>query len=677
MAEYLFEIGHEELPPKASNVLRDYFYQFFQERFKNFFSNESPENIKLFSTPRRTAVYLKNLLEKTPAQKVTIVGPPYKVAVDEDGKFTKATISFAQKNSIPLENLQKIQTEKGEYIGAILEKEGKDLAEFIKETVPQLFTNLPPLKSMRWNDTGFRFPRPIRWIVSLLDNTVIDIQIAGIKASNFTYLHRFMTKPEGRGEKKIINHPSEYEEVLKLGFIIPSYEERKKSIQTQIEGFARTLSSQAVLDQDLLDEVVNLTEFPVGILGDFSPEYLTMPDEVIITVCKHHQRYFNFKKDGKLIPKFLAISNNAVKEKEIIKKGYEKVLKARLEDALFFYKEDLKKDLSQHIPKLKNIQFHEKLGSMYEKVQRNLELAKKIASILSFNEIDKIERACWLSKTDLLTEMVKEFDELQGVMGAHYALKQGEDPQVSQAIFEHYLPRTTDDQLPQTTIGTILSLADKLDTVISFISIGEIPKASADPFAIRRNAIGVVKILIKKGIDLDIRDITQNKDVIEFIASRVESFLQSEGFETDIIKAVMSVDNSNPYSVYKKVEALSEIKSLPDYENIIMVFKRVANIVPPNFVSEVDPSLFEKPQELDLYNKTMIIKQEFESAIDKKDYHLAINLLLKLKPFIDNFFDNVMVMVDDQKIKNNRLSLLNQINSMFRKIADFTKIIGG
>lgn len=677
MAEYLFEIGHEELPPKASNVLRDYFYQFFQERFKNFFSNESPENIKLFSTPRRTAVYLKNLLEKTPAQKVTIIGPPYKVAVDEDGKFTKATISFAQKNSIPLENLQKIQTEKGEYIGAILEKEGKDLAEFIKETVPQLFTNLPPLKSMRWNDTGFRFPRPIRWIVSLLDNTVIDIQIAGIKASNFTYLHRFMTKPEGRGEKKIINHPSEYEEVLKLGFIIPSYEERKKSIQTQIEGFARTLSSQAVLDQDLLDEVVNLTEFPVGILGDFSPEYLTMPDEVIITVCKHHQRYFNFKKDGKLIPKFLAISNNAVKEKEIIKKGYEKVLKARLEDALFFYKEDLKKDLSQHIPKLKNIQFHEKLGSMYEKVQRNLELAKKIASILNFNEIDKIERACWLSKADLLTEMVKEFDELQGVMGAHYALKQGEDPQVSQAIFEHYLPRTTDDQLSQTTIGTILSLADKLDTVISFISIGEIPKASADPFAIRRNAIGVVKILIKKGIDLDIRDITQNKDVIEFIASRVESFLQLEGFETDIIKAVMSVDNSNPYSVYKKVEALSEIKSLPDYENIIMVFKRVANIVPQNFVSEVDPSLFEKQQELDLYNQTMIIKQEFESAIDKKDYHLAINLLLKLKPFIDNFFDNVMVMVDDQKIKNNRLSLLNQINSMFRKIADFTKIIGG
>lgn len=273
--------------------------------------------------------------------------------------------------------------------------------------------------------------------------------------------------------------------------------------------------------------------------------------------------------------------------------------------------------------------------------------------------------------------MVKEFDELQGVMGAHYTLKQGEDPQVSQAIFEHYLPRTTDDQLPQTTIGTILSLADKLDTVISFISIGEIPKASADPFAIRRNAIGVVKILIKKGIDLDIRDITQNKDVIEFIASRVESFLQSEGFETDIIKAVMSVDNSNPYSVYKKVEALSEIKSLPDYENIIMVFKRVANIVPQNFVSEVDPSLFEKQQELDLYNQTMIIKQEFESAIDKKDYHLAINLLLKLKPFIDNFFDNVMVMVDDQKIKNNRLSLLNQINSMFRKIADFTKIIGG
>lgn len=674
MAEYLLEIGCEELPPKASNVLREHFHHFFQEKFESFFSYESPENIKLFSTPRRIAVYLRNLLEKTPAEKITIIGPPYKVAVDKDGKFTKAAISFAQKNSIPLENLQKLQTEKGEYIGAILEKEGKELAGFIREVVPQLFTNLPPMKSMRWNDTNFRFPRPIRWIVSLLDDKVIDVDIAQVKASNFTYLHRFMTKPEGRGEKKFISHPSQYEEILKLGFIIPSYEERVKSIKTQLEGFAKTLSAQAIMYDDLLDEVANLTEFPVGILGDFSPEYLIMPDEVIITVCKHHQRYFNFKRDEKLIPKFLAISNNAVKDREVVKKGYEKVLKARLEDALFFYNEDIKKSLDENIPKLKNIQFHEKLGSMYEKVQRNLEFAKKLSLFVGYRDIDKIERACWLSKADLLTEMVKEFDELQGVMGSHYALKQGEDKEVAQAIFEHYLPRTTDDELPDTALGTILSLADKFDTVISFISIGEIPKASADPFAIRRNAIGIVKILINKGIDLDIKNITQNEDVIDFIASRVESFLQSEGFETDIIKAVMSVDNSNPYSIYKKVQALSKIKSLPDYEDVIKVFKRVANIVPPGFSLEVDISLFEKPQELELYNQVKTVKESIESI---NDYNSAINLILKLKPYIDDFFDNVMVMVDNQKIRENRLAILSQIDSIFRKIADFTKIIGG
>lgn len=677
MAEYLFEIGCEELPPKASNTFRNHFYVFFNENFKQFFSIDSPENIKIFSTPRRIAVYLKNLVDKAPAEKITLIGPPYKVSVDQEGKFTKAAISFAQKNNIPLELLKKIETEKGEYIGAIIEKEGRQLEEFIKETIPKLFETYPALKSMRWNETGFRFPRPIRWILSLLDNKVIEINIAGIKSSNYTHLHRFMTQPAGRGEKKEISHPSTYEETLKLGFIIPSFEERKKSIQTQLEGFARTLSAEPVLDEELIDEVTDLTEFPVGVLGDFSPEYLIMPEEVIITVCKHHQRYFNFKKDGKLIPKFLAVSNNAVKDRDIIKKGYEKVLRARLEDALFFYKEDLKKKLDEHIPKLKNIQFHEKLGSVYEKVERNLKIAQQIATLLGYTDIQKLERACWLSKADLLTEMVKEFDELQGIMGMHYAIKQGEEEEIARAIFEHYLPRTAEDHLPQTKLGTILALADKLDTVISFISIGEIPKASADPFGIRRNAIGIIKILIKSEIDLDLKHIVDNQEVLEFIASRLESFLLSEGYTADIVKAVISVNASNPYDSYKRLKVLSEIKSLPDYDKIITVFKRIANIVPEEFENQPDEKLFEKPQEKELFNQINQIKDNFETAIKEKNYSIAINYLLSLKPYIDSFFDNVMVMVDDESIRKNRLALLSQINSMFKKLADFTKIIGG
>lgn len=677
MAEYLFEIGCEELPPKASNILRQHFFQFFSENFKQFFSTDSPENIKIFSTPRRLAVYLKNLLEKAPSEKITLVGPPYKVAVDDQGKFTKAAISFAQKNNLPLELLQKIQTDKGEYIGAVLEKEGKLLAEFIKEIVPKLFDTLPSLKSMRWNNTNFRFPRPIRWIVSLLDDRVVEITVAGINSCNYTHLHRFMTKPAGRGEKREIPHPSVYEEILKLGFIIPSFEERKKSIQTQLEGFARTLSAQPVLDQELIDQVTDLTEFPVGILGDFSPEYLIMPEEVIITVCKHHQRYFNFKKDDKLIPKFLAVSNNPVKDRDVIKKGFEKVLKARLEDALFFYKEDLKKKLDEHIPKLKNVQFHEKLGSVYEKVQRNLEIAKKIANLTGYTDTQKLERACWLSKADLLTEMVKEFDELQGIMGMHYAIKQGEEEEIAKAIFEHYLPRTSEDQLPQTKLGSILALADKLDTVISFISIGEIPKASADPFGIRRNAIGIVRILINNGIDLDLKDVVDKQEVLDFIGSRLESFLQSEGYSSDIVKSVMAVNPSNLYDVYRRLQALNQIKALADYEKVIMLFKRVVNIVPQEFYGYPDEKLFEKQEEKELFKQVNHIKDKFQTATKEKDYTSAINYLLSLKPYIDNFFDNVMVMVEDENLRNNRLAILSQINDMFKKLADFTKIIGG
>lgn len=677
MAEYLLEIGCEELPPRASNILREHFYNFFTERFNSFFSFQTPDNVRLFSTPRRVAVYLKNLKEREEPKQTLILGPPYKLAIDQDGKFTKAAISFAQKNSIPLEKLQKIENEKGQYIGAYIEREGERLEGFIKNAVLEVFENLQSLKSMRWNETAFRFPRPIRWILSLLDSKVIEFEIGGVRASNYTYLHRFMTSPVGRGEKKEITHPSLYEETLKLGFVIPSYEERRRSIETQLTGFGKIVSGEPVSDPELLDEVVNLTEFPVGILGDFSPEYLTMPDEVIVTVCKHHQRYFNFKKDGKLIPKFLAISNNSVMDREVLKKGYEKVLKARLEDALFFYKEDLKKRLDDHIPKLKTIQFHEKLGSVYEKVERNLELAKLLASLTQYDQLEKVERACWLSKTDLLTEMVKEFNELQGVMGRHYALKQGEDEEVSQAILEHYLPRTAEDSLPKTQLGTILSLADKIDTVVSFISIGELPKASADPFAIRRNAIGIVRILIGKSIDLDLSEIVKNTDVIDFIASRIESFLHSEGYPLDILKAVLAVENSNPYSVYKKVQSLAKLKELQDYERVITVFKRVVNIVPEGFQAPVEPELFEKEEELRLFKEINSLKSNFDRAVQMKDFDSAINHLLQLKPHIDAFFDNVMVMVEDERLKRNRLSLLSTISSMFRKIADFTKIIGG
>jgi len=677
MKSYLLEIGCEELPPKAILTYEEFLKEYAHQTFKDFFIYDSPENIKIHATPRRLAVLIKNLKEKQDNQKITLIGPPYKVAVDSEGKFTKAALSFAEKNNIPLEKLEKIITEKGEYLGATIEKEGESLESFIKHKIPLLFNQFPQLKSMKWNSSDYRFPRPIRWIVSLLDDKVIDFEVASVKADRFTYLHRFMTKPIGRGERKDINHANDYEEITKLGYIIANFEDRKHSIKTQYEGFARQLNASIIEDDELIDEITCLTEFPVGIVGDFSPEYLILPKEVIITVCKHHQRYLNFEKDGKLIPKFLAFSNNAVKDRDTVKNGYEKVLRARLEDALFFYKEDLKKKLDDNIEKLKGIQFHEKLGSMYDKVLRNLELALELADLTGYKDIEKIKRAVMLSKADLLTEMVKEFDELQGIMGMHYSQKQGEEEEISKSIYEHYLPKTAEDNIPETDLGTLLALADKLDTVISFIKIGELPKPSADPFGIRRNAIGIVRLLVEKEIDLDLRKIIDDESILDFILSRLESYLQSKG-KTDIINAVLSLNDGNIYRNYLKVKALSQLRNLPDYENVIMVFKRVGNIIPEDFIfSNTSVNLLVSQSEKELYKKFIEIKDKFKQFIENKDYDKALGLLLELKPYIDRFFDYVIIMVEDEKLKNNRLSLLKEINDLFRNIADFTKLIGG
>jgi glycyl-tRNA synthetase beta chain len=678
MKSYLLEIGCEELPPKAILTYKEFLKEYVNQAFKDFFIYDSPENIKIYATPRRLAFLIKNLREKQDNQKITLIGPPYKVAVDSEGKFTKAALSFAEKNNIPLEKLEKITTEKGEYLGATIEKEGESLESFIKHKVPQLFNQFPQLKSMKWNNSDYRFPRPIRWIVSLLDDKVIDFEVASVKTDRFTHLHRFMTKPIGRGERKDINHANDYEEITKLGYIIANFKDRKHSIKTQYEGFARQLNANIIEDDELIDEITCLTEFPVSIVGDFSLEYLILPKEVIITVCKHHQRYLNFEKDGKLIPKFLAFSNNAVKDRDLVKNGYEKVLKARLEDALFFYKEDLKKKLDDNIEKLKGIQFHEKLGSMYDKVLRNLDLGLKLADLIGYKDTEKIKRAVMLSKADLLTEMVKEFDELQGIMGMYYSQKQGEEEEISKSIYEHYFPKTAEDNIPETNLGTLLALADKLDTVISFIKIGELPKPSADPFGIRRNAIGIVRLLVEKEIDLDLRKIIDDESILDFILSRLESYLQSKGYKTDIINAVLSLKDGNIYRNYIKVKALSQLRNLPDYENVIMVFKRVGNIIPEDFtISNVDVNLLLSEPEKELYKKFIEIKDKFKQFIENKDYDKVLGLMLELKPYIDRFFNNVMIMVEDEKLKNNRLSLLKEINDLFRNIADFTKLIGG
>ncbi len=706
MGSYLLEIGCEELPPKAVNIAEKYITENLEQKLKEFFEYETPENIRTFATPRRIAVLIKNLKEKAEDKEITILGPPAKVSFDEEGKFTKAALAFANKNNIPIEKLQVIKTEKGEYIGSVVKKEGKKTTDYIKEILPEILSSIPFPKTMKWNDTSVRFSRPIRWITSLWNDEIVEFEFAEVKADRFTHLHRFMTQPVGRGERKEISHAENYEEIMKLGYIVPNFEDRKKAVETQITGFASNLNAEPILDEELIDEVTNLVEFPIGILGDFSPEYLILPKEVIITVCKSHQRYFNFERNGELIPKFLAFSNTAVKDRSVVQKGYEKVLKARLEDALFFYEEDLKHNLEDFYIKLEGIQFHEKLGTMLDKVKRNGEIAVLIADELKIENVNELERANKLSKCDLLTEMVKEFDELQGIIGMHYALKQGEKEEVAKAIYEHYLPKTADDELPETNIGTVLALADKLDTIISFFSIGEKPKTGADPFGLRRNAVGIVRILVEKQLDLDLKelidrmivvkdlsnlykrtvldkktkekveiDIKSVKDeVLDFILGRFQAYMSSKGFPTDVINAVVSTRDFNLYRNYLKIKALSELKQNPEFDEIMTVFKRVGKIIPTGFIEKFNKNLLKEKEEIQLYEEFEKIEKEVEKDIEEKDYEKGLKEIVSLKKYIDNFFDNVMVMVKEEEIKENRLSLLKKINELFRKIADFTKI---
>ncbi len=703
MRNYLLEIGTEELPPKAVEISLNYFSQKLPEIFKNFFEYDTPENVEIFASPRRVGFLMKNLKEREPSQEKVVIGPPAKVAIDENGKFTKAALAFASKNDISVEQLQIIENEKGRYVGAKILIEGKKLENFIKEKIPPFILSIPFPKTMRWDSSGIRFSRPIRWIVSLLDKEVIEIEIGNIKADRYTYLHRFMTEPVGKGGKKEISEALKYKEITKLGFVIADFKERRESIKTQIEGFAKVLDAQPIEDDELLDEVTNLTEFPIGILGEFSPQYLILPKEVIVTVCKVHQRYFNFERNGNLIPKFLAFSNNSVPNREIIKNGYEKVLKARLEDALFFYEEDLKHRLEEFYPKLRDVQFHQKLGSLLDKVERNERIALLLSEHFKDINVEDMVRACRLSKCDILTEMVKEFDELQGIMGMHYALKQGEKEEVAKAIYEHYLPKTADDNLPQTTIGTVLALADKLDTVISFLSIGEKPKAAADPYGIRRSAIGIVRLLVEKGVDIDLKEILdliseearKSKilkfaeiednwkvlfdesiipEILEFITGRFVSYMKDKGYDTDVINAVISTNSYNLYRNYLKIRTVQQLKKNPQFTDIMTVFKRVGRIIPEGFEGEFSENFLKEKEEKELFEQFQRIKDVYNDEVERKDYEKALKELLKLKPYIDNFFDNVMVMVEDKRLRENRLSLMEMINRMFKRIADFTKI---
>ena len=684
--ELLLEIGTEEIPsvylnPAIGRV---------EELSKKIFTENrlSYEQIKVFGSPRRLVLLVENLSERQEGVVSKVMGPPKRVSFDDKGVPTQAAIGFAKNQGIKVEDLKIEKTEKGEYLCAVKEDKGEAAKKILPEILHKLIFTIHFPKHMRWGDGNIKFVRPVHWILAIYNGDVVKLKLDSVKSSNKSFGHRFLS-PKTFAVKDFTS----YKKKTKDNYIIFNHIERREIILKEAGKLSKKAGGTLYEDSDLLDAVTHLVEYPCPILGEFEKEYLELPKEILISVMKKHQRYFPIiNSDGRLLPYFIAISNNKVKNSAVMKAGYERVLKARFSDARFFYEEDRKKPLNDYIEKLKSVVFQDKLGTYYEKVERVVQITKYITDKIAPASKEITERAAFLCKADLVTQMVYEFPDLQGIMGREYARLSGEKPDVANAIYEHYLPRFVGDKLPESHASAVVSIADKVDTIVGCFGVGLIPSGSEDPYALRRQTLAIVNIilgnsyqlsvldLIDKGIDAAGQKLERNrgeikKEVIEFFKSRLKNQLVSEGFSHDVVDAVFSARFDDILDDVKKLKALSELKTLPYFESLAIAFKRVANIIKENKYGIPDPALFKEDAERELYDSFNNIKSDVEKLVKEKRYLDAMKKIADIRGSVDKFFDKVMVMVEDKYLRENRLNLLSNISKLYGELADFTKII--
>ncbi|MEO2068851.1 MAG: glycine--tRNA ligase subunit beta [Desulfurobacteriaceae bacterium] len=681
----LIEIGCEELPASFIRPALEFFKNELSKELKN---NELvPSGIETFGTPRRLIWIVYDIPTTQNDKEVLIVGPSVKAAFDEDGNPTKAAIGFAKSKGVSVEDLIKVenpQGRKGIYVAVKKLIKGRNTVEILSEIVPKLITSIPFKKSMRWGTKKVRFGRPIRWITCVYGEDVVPFEVDGIKSGNVSYGHRFLS-PEAFKVKSV----NEFITQLEEHFVIADIEKRKSIILDVSETLAKSVDGELLRDDDLLEEVVNLVEYPHPILGSFDKEFLDLPKEVPIVVMKDHQKYFSVvEKDGKLKNHFIGVSNIKPVDENVVRQGYEKVLRARLKDALFFFNEDRKVRLEDRVPSLSGVVFHEKLGTMLDKTKRLEKLTPFISETLGFDCQDKSRRSSFLSKADLLTEMVNEFPELQGTMGKYYALLEGEEEEVAIALEEQYFPRFSKDKLPETKVGISLSLAEKIDNLIGFFGVGLKPTGSQDPFALRRNAIGLIQIILERKLHLNLKPILEKAketyenqgvtleedvvlDVLSFIKERFRVILREKGYKVDTIDAV--IDTSDDLlDVLNRARAVDNLREKEEFEEVLITMRRVVNIIPKGF--EAKPFSPSGKYEVELFEKFISIKERLKSFVSSGSYKEALLLVKELKPYVDAFFDNVMVMDKDEEVRNRRLSLLKAIGDELKKLLDFSKI---
>ena len=664
MSIYLLEVGTEELPykfiPQAIEQLNCGFANFLNDNKVKF------SDIKVYATPRRLAVIVGGLENQTADEEKIIKGPIASVAFDENGNLTKAGDGFARKNNLTKDNL----FVQDNYVHAKIVVKGKSISELLKENVPSIFKKLQGAHFMRWGYNDEKFSRPIKWIVSILDNEEVKIKIIDKESSNITRGHRFSE------QNIVINNPNEYVEKLRKAHVIVNQDERKEIIVQKAKDAALTLGAEPYYTDDLLEEVTFITEYPVPAICEFDPRYLDIPEEVTVTVMAVHQRYFALYKNGKLINKFITMTNYIGDEFENIAAGNVRVIKARLDDAVFFFNEDTKKPLSDYVESLKGVTFQKGMGTMYDKTQRLIKLSEAIAADLGVSNTDVI-RTAQLCKADLCTSLVFEFTELQGYIGSDYARIAGEDKNVVEGIKEHYFPLNADSELAKTIEGQVVGIADKLDTICAVFVDGKKPTGSSDPLGVRRAALGVIKTVIANNLKLNLNKLLQKTlellpvkkdcihDIQEFFTQRLIIFLNDE-YKKDVLEACVSKNPLEDLSDYvARVKAVSKMNSpelLESANRIIRILKEPVDV-------EINKDLFKHDSEGMLYNA-------INGMPETNNYDEYLSQINGLVPAITAFFDNVLVMDEDAAVKNNRLSMLTKLKKKFEKLCDFSKIQG-
>lgn len=684
-AELFLELGTEEIPagfiPQALNDIQKLLCKELEKARIEY------GEIRTFATPRRLTISILDVARLQQRQELELTGPPARIAFDADGKPTKAAEGFARTNGVSVDELKTIDTEKGEYLFLSKIIEGGKSEDQLPEILPRVISKIPFKKSMRWGDLDIRFVRPMHWIVATFGGEVVPFTFGDLQSGNCSRGHRFMAP-----EEFIVNGAEDYIIKAERQHVIPQIEKRRQLIEEQLEVLAQQLGGKINPDNDLLEEVCFLVETPQALAGTIEEHFLQLPPELLITSMREHQRYFTLvDEQGKLMPHFITVANTLTKDPKIVVAGNERVLKARLADAMFFWQEDQKNKLEMRLEALKKVVYQAKLGTSFEKVERFTELAVGLAQQFAPQTVAMTRRAATLAKCDLETGMVYEFPELQGIMGREYALLEGEDPQVATAIYEHYLPVQAGGELPSDDIGAFVSLADKIDTICGCFSVGLIPTGTADPYALRRSAIGILAIVLDRGYAVSIPDLVSKSvqlletkrqrdaediinDVIKFIRLRLVNMLSGQIYSTDVIDAVLSASFVEPVDALKRIKALSALKKQDDFEPLATAFKRVGNIIKDGLDQPVDQTLLADDCEKNLFANLQEVQGKVATFISEGDYVRTLEAIAGLRQPVDAFFDGVMVMVDDDAIKNNRLALLTSVSGLFKGIADFRRI---